>query len=42
MAQQMVVNLDNKMVELMVGEWVASKDGLMALSLVVKSVEKLG
>ena len=39
MAQQMAVNLDNTMVELMVGEWVASKDDLMALSLVVKSVE---
>jgi len=42
MARQMVVNLDNKMADLMVGEWVASKDCLMVLSLVVKLVEKLG
>jgi hypothetical protein len=42
MARQMAVKLDNKMVDPMVGEWVALKEYLMVLSLVVKSVEKLG
>ena len=42
MARQMVVNLDNNMADLLVGERVASKDCLMVLSLVEKLVEKLG